>query len=332
MRFNSALLKLKKVTLLCLLLIISNLAYNQILTHQITWEKGESKKMSLKLRGKEINNGEVAKDTTIISESVLAIQDVTDTDYYVGISSENPLIVLGTYYYKDLLNELTVNQHFESNFSVNKDSLKAVNLNEKEYQKSLLDARNEILAILGKNVPDKMDLIEPQIEELYSGLNEMNVASHIINIILKSYKIEYKEGDTLITKDLDANPFNLQKFNGAELKTYMANKNRKSYDIVSEQSFNFEEYKNLIEELANTATDQLGGLIKTEDENNPMDALFKMLATQMKSIKFEASGVITTSWTTNSRWPTRILNVSDMQMTMNNNKVGGLIEILIELK
>ena len=324
---------MKTINLLILLLSISSSSFSQKKVHQVEWKEGESKQVILYLSGKEIKDGKTIKDTSLVSKNVLYVKEVTDSNYFIQIITENQLVKLGKYYYEDVSNEMGSSMNFELDIKIVKDSLVSTVLNEREYHKKLSKTRDEVLEILKNKSPDKLEQATIQLDELYSGLEQKSEASHIIDLILNSYKVEYSKADTLFTTDTIANPFNLQSFNGAKVKTYVvATKEPETFNIVVEQSYDFEAYKDLISVLSNQTSNIVGKIIKDEGNHEVVNELYAMLEQQMKSIEFNAAASTIITRKLNSNWPIKILKESELKMKTKRGKVGALIDIIIEIK
>ncbi|MGM0620210.1 MAG: hypothetical protein ACQETJ_04120 [Bacteroidota bacterium] len=323
----------KHYLFLILLLTIYSTGFCQQFAQEMDWKEGETKQISIQLSGKEIKNGKSVKDTTLTSESEIIISSVTDSSYFIKFKTENQLVNSGSNYYKNLLNELSDNQSFEIDIKIKKDSLTPEIINSKEYEANLNKSRVEILNILKNKTPEKLHEATVQLNELSSSLESKSEALHIIDLLLYSYKIQYSFTDTLFAMDTSANPFKLQNFNGAEVKTYVTKaSDSKNYNIVEEKSFDFKAYKDLLAGASNQVSGTIDKMVADTSATQITDQMNGMFSALLNSIDFGASEKLTVTRKLDSGWPVKLLRKTDLKISAPNNESAGLVEELMEIK
>ncbi|WP_139279668.1 hypothetical protein [Tangfeifania diversioriginum] len=297
------------------------------------WKEGETKQISIQLSGQEIKNGKSVKDTTLTTESKIIISSVTDSSYFIKLKTENQLINLGSSYYNDLLNEFSGNQSFEIDIKIKKDSLTSEIINSKEYKANLNKSRAEILNILKNKTPEKLHEATVQLNELSSSLESKSEALQIIDLLLYSYKIHYSFTDTLYTMDAMANPFKLQHFNGAEVKTYVIKSaDSTNYNIVEEKSFDFKAYKDLLAGASNQVSGTIDKMVADTSTTQITDQMNRMFSALLNSMDFGASEKLTVTRKLDSSWPVKLLRKTEFKISAPTNKSAGFVEELMVIK
>ena len=153
-----------------------------------------------------------------------------------------------------------------------------------------------------------------------------------MDFILNSYKIKYSFADTLITTDSVANPFKLQNFNGAKMKTYVQKMNGSdSFNIVVEKSYDFDAYKDLMLGLTNQVLGPVEKMVADSD-STPAGEMNGMFNTLFNSFNLGASESLIITRHVDSTWPKKLLKKTDLKVTAANQVSTVLINILIEIK
>jgi len=317
--------------LILLFLTTSSLSFSQVIVPKIDWKKGESKKITMKLNGKEIKNGTTSKDTTFTTKSELFVQEITDSSYIVKFTTENQLVKAGSVYYKGLEKELSDNRNLDVDVIVNKKSMVSEMINKEEHDFNLSKIHSEIIEILKAKAPEKVNQATIQLDEILKSFTDKSEALHTLDFILESYRVNYSFSDTLITLDSIANPFKLQNFNGAKVKTY-TKKYTDTYDVFIEMSYDFDAYKKLLSAASNNVVGIVGSMLDDNDSQNTMVEMSKVLNMLYASNEFEASDSFIITRKNDLNWPLKINKEVDLKLTNNNVESAGLIKILIEIK
>lgn len=325
---------MRSISFLILLLLNSlSSGFSQEIIQKVDWKEGESKQITLQLNSKEIKNGTTTLDTTWTLRSEILVREITDSCYLVNFKTENQLVNLGCTYYPQLLNELSNNRNLEIEIKITKDSMVSEIMNKGEYDTNLSKTRDEILKILKTKAPEKVDLAAIQIDTLLISLKQKSEALQIVDLILNSYKYNYSFADTLITTDSVANPFKLQNFNGAKMKTYVQKwKDSDTFNIVVKKSYDFDAYKDLMLGLTNHVMGPVKKMVADSIDSETGIEMNGMFDTLLNSFCFGASESLIITRHANSNWPVKLLKKTDLKVTAVNQVSTGMIDILIEIK
>ena len=324
---------MKNICVLILLLTISSHNFSQVIVQNIDWRVGDLKYITAEVKGKVTENGVVKKDTAMFSRSELLVNEESDSCYIIHIKTDNQLLELGHKFYEGLLEDYTNSAFMEFDVKVSKDSLSTEVLNKKELDESLCKTRDEIVEILIAKVPHKSEQATAQLNELLPLIQQKEGLLNLLDLIIQSYKIEYSNTDTLFTTDSVANPFNLQHFNGATLKTYTEKSDVPgAFNIVVEKGYDFEAYKNLISQMANQAVGVVGDVIDSKDYSNTMNKMGEVFSTLLRSYEFGASDSFVVTRKIEQNWPIRISHKTDLKIKSNSNESIVLVDALVDIK
>ena len=326
--------KMRSISFLILFFLNSiSSTFSQEIIQKVDWKEGESKQITIQLNSKEIKNGKTTMDTTLISRSEIFVREITDSCYLIKFKTENQLVNLGLTYYHGLMNELSNNRNLEIDIKINKDSMVSEIMNKGEYDTNLNKTRDQIIEILKIRAPEKVDLAAIQLDKLLISLKQKSEALQTIDFILDSYKIKYSFADTLITTDSKANPFKLQNFNGAKVKTYIQKmKGSNTFNIVVKRDYDFDAYKDLMLGLSNQVMGTVGKMVSDNGDSNAGSQIDGMFNTLLNLFKFEASEYLIITRQVDSNWPIKLLKKIDLKAIAANQKSTVLIDLLIEIK
>ncbi|MDT0678405.1 hypothetical protein [Autumnicola musiva] len=323
---------MEKSPFIILLLLISGSCFSQGIVQKMDWKAGDSKAISIKLKGKEIRNGITTTDTIVSIKNQLFIEEETVDNSKIRFKTENKLVALGSTFYDELLGELSSQPNLDREIVVSKDSLSSTLLNEKEYHSDLRKIHSGIIEVLKDKAPGKLEAATVQLNDLLAELQESDEALRTLDLILDSYKIRYTEVDTLITVDTMANPFQLENFNGAKVKTYMAKtENPNTFNVVREKEFDFEAYKKSMSAFSNQATEAVGGMVGEENKTNGVDQIGEIFKAQFNSFEFGASESLTVTRQLGSNWPVRLFQETVLKLKNSDDESIAMIDIMIDI-
>lgn len=322
-------IKIKLITVLTSLVLISfsSCAQNNENYFKLNWAVGEKKLISISKNAKEFKDGKLTRDTSALVINMITIISTNDSAYFVDYRMENDLVKYGSLLYKDLKTEFTNDSTIVLKFCVNKTTLKASLLNLDKANSIIDDSYNQITKILESKVPDKMLKSKGIFDLLHQELKDFKFEScELFPILLYSYNKKFEIGDTLITVDSLSNPFNLQNFCGAKIKTYISKKSGKTIDIAVDKTYDFASYKLMIKELSAKMVGATPLVLKGTEQ------LTGLMSSMLNSVNFEATESMVISRRFDSSWPLKITQHSTMNVIDANSESSAMINTIIEFK
>lgn len=321
---------MRKFGLLLTFILIGSFGFSQQ-TQKPDWKAGDTKQIVMTLSGKEINNGITTKDTTILSKSQLTVLEANGENYKIHFKTDNQLINSGRHFYPELSDKISENTDLSMHIKVYKDSLSSEILDTIGYNQALDASYEEILGILKTYTPERFDSAKIELDKLHSSLKEKSEATHLIDLLLDSYKVHYSEIDTVITTDSLPNPFNQTRFIGARVKTHVEKKSKNNYLIVAEKEYIIDVYKDLLSGLTDQLTSTMKKMSADEDNTNITDQMQEMYRTLIDSWEFEGYETFIIE-RNKTNWPVSLSKKTELHIQVPNKESKVLIEISIEIK
>jgi hypothetical protein len=327
--YTVSIMKIKFIPVMSFLILISlcSCAQNNEVYFKLNWKVGEEKLISISTNAKAFRDGKLIQDTSAVYINKITVTGANDSAYFVDYRMENDLLKYGSRLYKNLETELTDESYIVLNYRIDKITLKTELLNVHKTDSVIDESYDLIIKMLESKVPDKILIEREKFDLLHKELKEMEVESNILlPTLLYSYNKKFVIGDTLSTVDSLANPFKLQKFEGAKLKSYISKKSNKTIDITVDKTYDFAAYKLMIKEMSDRMESAVQPiLIGTEQVS-------ALMSSMLNSMSFEAAESKIITRKLDSSWPIKIVQHTTMNVKDGNNESSTIINMTVEIK
>ena len=291
-------------------------------TSQINWEKGDQIKLKLILSQARSVNDKVEEEYYIKNHFELKVLEVNDSSLVLNFDEENPMLVNIAAKFNSVISDQFTHQKIERKIVIDKASKEFNCMNAEEYSEILQQTYEELKAS-NDLIPDSSK--SAFLDEIQTQLNGFDAnSSEVLDLLLMRYRYSFKIDEPTETRDSSANPFNLDKFPGAQILSYSTNGNREDdLNLHVETSYDFEAYKKLFLGTVSGLTNLTSGLMPDDEaaENDIGGMMNQMMAQLMAQIDFDASNEVVITVNKYKKWPTEILALNNLSI-----KQGGKIE------
>lgn len=301
-----------------LIVLAANPAFSQTteFVFKPQWKEGEKKTIKIATTEIETKNGKKDSDTTYYTVYEIEVVKDNPDHYLIKVTSENSALKSAMSLYNDLGTELRDYKSLVFDVKVNKADGKPEIVNWQQIQTTMNNTFQKVEDLLAEKeseVGSLISLIFMPMKELYKDKETITSGMlQEVGFLFTPFGKKFIPGDTLVTVDRSANPFNPMDTISMSTLVYLTDADEKNSvcSVNSKLVYDLTEFKKMMVEM-------MKGFAEAFDaKGESMEKAEK----EINSIEFDMDNIETITFNYQSSWPLKVVRTATVKVSEGKKK------------